>query len=64
VSTELEINKISLLNVLRKIGLQLDASRKGNIKFVLLLSVFCSFAESISLAMLVPFISFFVNPEK
>jgi len=63
VNTELEINKISLLNVLRKIGLQLDASRKGNIKFVLLLSVFCSFAESISLAMLVPFISFFVNPE-
>ena len=63
MSTELEINKISLLNVLRKIGLQLDASRKGNIKFVLLLSVFCSFAESISLAMLVPFISFFVNPE-
>ena len=63
MSTELKINKISLLNVLRKIGLQLDASRKGNIKFVLLLSVFCSFAESISLAMLVPFISFFVNPE-
>jgi len=56
-------NDISTLNILKKINFQLDSKRKRDIKFVLGLSILSSFAESISIAMLIPFVSFFINPE-
>ena len=58
-----EDNNISSLNILKKINSQLDSKRKRDIKFVLVLSIFSSLAESISIAMLIPFVSFFVNPD-
>jgi len=58
-----EINKISALNILKRISSHLEKKRKRDIKFVLLLSTLSSVAESFSIAMLVPFVSFFVNPD-
>jgi len=53
----------SLTSVLEKIWLQLSQKRKRELILVLILSIFCSLAESISIAALIPFISYFVNPE-
>ncbi|MDC6481915.1 ABC transporter ATP-binding protein [Pelagibacteraceae bacterium] len=55
-------NNISAINVLKKINLNLDRKRKRDIKLVFFLSILSSIAESVSIAMLIPFISFFVNP--
>jgi ABC-type multidrug transport system fused ATPase/permease subunit len=63
VSIETKNKKISELSILRKINFYLDTKRKREIKFVVLLSILSSLAESVSIAMLVPFISFFVNPD-
>ena len=63
VSTEIENNKISALSILKKINFHLDSKERKGIKFVLFLSVLSSISESISIAMLVPFISFFMNPD-
>lgn len=63
MSTETKNKKISELNILRKINFYLDTKRKREVKFVVLLSILSSLAESVSIAMLVPFISFFVNPD-
>jgi ATP-binding cassette, subfamily B, bacterial PglK len=63
VNTNIENNKISSLNLLRKITFHLNAQRKKELIIVFILSLFTSLAESISIAMLVPFISFFINPE-
>jgi ATP-binding cassette, subfamily B, bacterial PglK len=41
----------------------ISKTRKKEINLVLLLSIVCSLTESFSIAMLVPFISFFVNPD-
>jgi len=51
------------LAVLKKTFSHLDLVRKKQLKRVLALTIFASLAESMSIAMLVPFISFFVNPE-
>ena len=59
VKTKIENNKIPALSILRKINLHLDIKRKKDVKVVLFLSVLSSIAESVSIAMLVPFISFF-----
>ena len=63
VKTKIENNKIPALSILRKINLHLDIKRKKDVKVVLFLSVLSSIAESVSIAMLVPFISFFINPD-
>ena len=56
-----EQNKENTINLLKKIGSHLELKRKREIKFVLLLSIFSSLAESVSIALLVPFVSFFVK---
>ena len=63
VNSKIENNKIPALSILRKINLHLDIKRKKDVKVVLFLSVLSSIAESVSIAMLVPFISFFINPD-
>ena len=63
MSDQKENNKISAVNVLKKISTHLDHQRKRDIKIVLFLSILSSLAESVSIALLVPFVSFFVNPD-
>ena len=60
---EIENKKTSALSILNKISFHLDKKRKRDIKFVLFLSILSSLAESVSIAMLVPFVSFFINPD-
>ena len=55
--------KISPASLLKNIRAHLDSKRKKDIKFVFFLSILSSLAESISIALLVPFVSFFVNPD-
>ena len=59
----IEKNKTSPIGILKRINFYLEPVRKREIKIVLILSIFTSIAESISLAMLIPFISFFINPD-
>lgn len=63
MNIQIENNNTSSINLLKKIGSHLELKRKREIKFVLLLSIFSSLAESVSIALLVPFVSFFVNPD-
>jgi len=63
VSTEIKNNKISAVRILKKINFHLNVQRKKDIKFVFFLSILTSLAESVSIALLVPFVSFFVNPD-
>jgi len=63
VSSKIENNKMSALNILKRTSLQLDSKRKKDIKQVFFFSILSSLAESVSIAMLIPFVSFFVNPE-
>jgi len=56
-------NSTSPLKILKRIGACLSIQRKKELIFVLILSIFSSLAESISIAALVPFISFFINAE-
>ena len=50
-------------SIIKKILTYLDTKRKKQLILVSTLSVLVSLAESISIAMLIPFISFFINPE-
>jgi len=64
VNTESNIkNTSSTFGLLGKIVSHLDAKRKKQLIFLFILSIFASLAESISIAMLIPFIGFFINPE-
>ena len=63
MNIKIENNKISSIDILKRIILHLSIERRKDIKFVIILSFFVSFAESISIAMLIPFISFFINPD-
>jgi ABC-type multidrug transport system fused ATPase/permease subunit len=63
VNTNTEINKISSLSILKKIIFHLNTKRKKQLTLVFILSFFSSLAESISIALLLPFISFFISPE-
>jgi len=63
VNTEIENKKIPALYILKKINSHLKSSRRKDIIFVLFFSLLSSLAESISIAMLIPFISFFISPE-
>ena len=56
-------NTASTFALLGKIISHLDADRKKQLTFLFILSIFASIAESISIAMLIPFIGFFINPE-
>ena len=60
---QIENNKISTFNLLKKISSHLNNRRKRDIKIVFFLSILSSLAESVSIALLVPFVSFFVNPD-
>lgn len=53
----------SILIILKRVIGHLDIGRKKQLSFLLILTIFTSLAESISIAMLVPFISFFINPD-
>ena len=63
MNTKIEKNKISSFDILKRVIPHLSSERKTDIKIVIILSFLVSFAESISIAMLIPFISFFINPE-
>ena len=63
MSAEIKNNKISALSILKKISFHLDNKKKKDVIVVLFLSIISSFAESVSIAMLIPFISFFVSPD-
>ena len=51
------------IHILRKLTKYLDAKRKRQIVVVFILSIFASLGESISIAVLIPFIGFFINPD-
>jgi len=63
VISDLKNSKISSLSLLKKISFHMDVKRKKDVILVFILSIFSSLAESISIAMLIPFISFFINPD-
>ena len=54
---------MSPLKISKKIAYHLDRKRKKDIKIVFFFSILSSLSESISIAMLIPFISFFVSPD-
>ena len=54
---------LSSINILKKIYLYLDPKRKRELFVVFFLSIFSSLAESISIAILIPFISIFISPD-
>ena len=55
--------KESFFSFGKKIFLRLTPKRKNELFFVLFLSFFSSVAESISITLIIPFVSFFVNPD-
>ena len=57
------MSKDSPLRILQKVWVHLSIQRKKDVGKVFILSIFSSLAESISIAMLVPFIGFFSNSE-
>ena len=63
MNTIIENNKQSSLYILKKIIFHLSKERKKDVKIVFILSLLASIFESISIAMLIPFISFFIDPE-
>ena len=63
MNTQEKSYHISPIKLLSKISLHLDNNRKKQVVFVVILSFLSSLAESISIALLIPFISFFINPE-
>ena len=63
MNIQTENNRISPLVLLKRMSDFISKTRKKEINLVLLLSIVCSLTESFSIAMLVPFISFFVNPD-
>jgi ATP-binding cassette, subfamily B, bacterial PglK len=54
---------MSTLNILKRINTHLNNKRKRQVIYIFILSIFSSLSESISIALLIPFISFFINPE-
>ena len=63
MNTKEKTYHISPIKLLSKISLHLDNDRKKQVTFVVILSFLSSLTESVSIALLVPFISFFINPE-
>ena len=50
-------------SIIKRIYSHLDKKRKRDLYIVLFLSIFSSLAESISIAILIPFVSIFLNPD-
>ena len=63
MNTETKNKNVSSLGILKRIIPHLEKERKKDVLVVFFLSIFGSLAESFSIAMLIPFISFFVNPD-
>ena len=63
MTTENKNKSVSSLNILKRIGYQLDKKRKTQILSAFFLSLLSSISESISIVMLIPFVSFFVSPD-
>lgn len=63
MNLKIENNKLSAINIIKKVNSHLNFQRKKDIKFVFFLSIFSSLADSVSIALLVPFVGFFVNPD-
>ena len=63
MDTKTKSNQLSSFSLFKKIITHLDKKRKRELFFVFILSIFSSLAESISIALLIPFISFFISPE-
>jgi len=63
VNIETKNKNVSSLGILKRIIPHLEKERKKDVLVVFFLSIFSCLAESISIAMLIPFISFFVNPD-
>ncbi len=58
-----EKRNLTPFTILKRINNHLDIKRKKQVFIVFILSLFSSLSESISIALLIPFVSFFVNPE-
>ena len=63
MNIETKNKNVSSLGILKRIIPHLEKERKKDVLVVFFLSIFSCLAESISIAMLIPFISFFVNPD-
>ena len=63
MNSEIKNKNISHLGILKRISVHVDSKRKKDVKFVFYLSFLSSLSESISIVMLIPFVSFFVNPD-
>ncbi len=55
-------NNKSTFSILKKIYFYLDDRRKRNLQVVIFLTFLSSIAETVSIALLIPFISFFIDP--
>jgi len=55
--------QISPIKLLSKISFHLEKNRKKQVTLVVILSFLSSLAESVSIALLIPFLSFFISPE-
>ena len=51
------------LTVFKKVSSHINRERKKEIKFLFFLSILSALAELISIALLIPFVGFFVNPD-
>ena len=63
MTTENKNKSASSLGILKRISYHLDKKRKIQILSVFFLSILSSLSESVSIVMLIPFISFFVSPD-
>lgn len=54
---------LSSINIIKKVYFYLDSKRKRELFVLFFLSIFSSLAESISIAILIPFISIFISPD-
>lgn len=54
---------MSAPKMLREVLKHFDNKRKKQLSFVIIFSIFSSLAELVSIALLIPFIGFFLNPE-
>ena len=56
-------NNQSSINIIKRLYSHLHSKRKRDLFILLFLSIFSSLAEIISIAILIPFISIFINPD-
>ncbi len=57
------MKSISAPKLLREVLKHFDKKRKKQLSFVIIFSIFSSIAELVSIALLIPFIGFFLDPE-